>query len=162
MESVARHLKDHALTLGPTDEAALFGRSAFNRYYYSAFLLTKLYLLPVLPALPEKHAGIPEFLQGSVARELNRRKAQARRVDDHASIQLAHNARLAAVELAALLKTGYSARVVADYHLETPLDFYDRGFKLNEVRVSEAETWPHKSRQLAVMIAGAMRQTDGY
>lgn len=162
MEIVARHLKDQALALGKTDDATLFGRSAFNRYYYSAFLLTKQHLLPVLPDLPNRHAAIPEFLQGSVGRELSRRKAKARRVSDHPSVQLTQNARLAAIELAELLKVGYSARVIADYHPEQPIDFYERGLKLNEVRLSEAEAWPHKARHLAVLVVSAFKQTDGY
>lgn len=165
MEVVANHLKAHALQLesqASLEDASLFGRSAFNRFYYAAFLLVKKQLKPVFPDLPSKHASIPQFLRGTVERELRRRKGQARKVGDHPSAQLAYNARIAALELADLLALGYGARVNADYHPEIPVSFYERGFKLNEVRISEAESWPHKAGKFSATISDAMRQTNAY
>lgn len=162
MEVVARHLKDRALALEDASDvsADLFGRSAFNRYYYSAFLLTRQLLLPIFDDLPSQHASIPDYLRGSVARELNKRKQRARRTDDHPSVKQAQDARQAALELADLLVLGYSARVAADYHPEVPISFYSQGFKLNEVRLADAESWPHKARTFATMILQAVAQTD--
>ena len=162
LEVVARHLRDQALVLKGTGEGALFGRSAFNRFYYSAYLLTKQHLLPVFPGLPGKHADLPNYLRGSVAKELNRRKNQARRVEDQTTLMLVQGARKAAIELADLLTVGYSARVVADYEPEVDVNFYDHGFALNEVRVTEAESWPHKAKQFALLVGNAMRQTNEY
>ena len=163
MEAVARHLRDKALEFDGEkagEDADLFGRSAFNRYYYAAFLITRKKLKPIFVDLPGKHAAIPDFLRGHVARELNRRKRVAMRAEDYASVQAVQNGRNAALKLADLLVQGYSARVVADYHPELAVSFNGQGFLLNEVPVSDAVSWPTLARQFVLAIVNAMRQTD--
>jgi hypothetical protein len=163
VEVVARHLRDRALALSPQsgDDADLFGRSAFNRYYYSAYLTTKRLLQPAFSEMPDKHAAIPDFLRGTVSKELKRRKVRALRVEDHVATRLAQYGCRAALELADVLVRGYSARVAADYHPEVSVSFYEYGFKLNEVQLNDAESWPHRAMQLSTLIISAKRQTDG-
>lgn len=162
MEVVARHLRDHALIVKgtTTEEASLFGRSAFNRFYYSAYLTVRSELGSTLADFPKAHASLPSFLRALATKELNRRRQRATRANDHHSAKLSADAKFAAIDLAQLLDIGYNARVLADYYPEVPVFFYDRGFKLNEIAISEAESWPHKARAFVIVIATALRQTD--
>lgn len=155
-------MKDQALSLGEAEksDADLFGRSAFNRFYYAAFLITRQLIRSVFPDLPSQHASIPEFLRGSVGKELGKRKQRAMKASDHAAVKLAQDARVAAGDLADLLVRGYGARVAADYHPEVAVSFHSSGFTLNEVTLADAESWPYKARKLSLMIVQAMRQTD--
>lgn len=157
---MASHLKDEALKLAAVSaDAALFGRSAFNRYYYAAYLTVKADLNPIFPAMPTSHASVPEFLRGTVERELRARKKQARRASDHETVGTVQHAQQATIALADILALGYSVRVNADYHPEIPILFADRGFRLNQVTISEAVSWPSKARFFTSKIVTAMRQT---
>lgn len=157
MQIVARYLKDHALTIPGTLDADLFGRSAFNRYYYATYLAVKRKLKPRLPALPREHAVIPDYLRGLATGQIAQVKRAARRVGDHQLMQRCTYAKLAANELAELLVTGYGIRVIADYDPEVPVDFLGTGcFALNHVSVAEAEAWPRKADAYISSILAAL------
>lgn len=158
MEVVAQHLRSHALHLAAGEDADLFGRSAFNRFYYSAYLLTKKDLQPVLPAIPAQHASIPDFLRSVARGEIAAVKKAAMRAEDHQLVQLCSVAQQAANGLADLLGTGYSTRVVADYRPDISVIFSaPAGFQLNSVDVSEAQSWPHRTRLYTRAILAALK-----
>lgn len=162
LEAVARHLRDQALALedASNDDADAFGRSAFNRYYYAAYLVTRQILQPVLPDLPKQHATLPEFLRTTVRGDLGKRRLRATRAGDHTAAKSTQEARQATLLLAEILVAGYGSRVMADYHPEVPVAFDAKDFKLNEVRSTDAQNWRPKAKHLAMIIAAAMRQTD--
>jgi len=161
MEVVARHLKNHATTMSAGIDRDLFGRSAFNRFYYAAFLNLKADLGAVITALPKTHAGIPDFLRTTVKKELAAGIAKARRADDQALMKACSQAKSAASELADLMEQGYVTRVVADYHPDALVNFSDSlNFMLNNVPVDYAQTWPHRARLFARNIVDAWRQIN--
>lgn len=162
MEAVARHLRDRAIALGVASdvEADSFGRSAFNRYYYAAYLAVRHILEPVIPDLPRQHSTLPEFLRTTVRKQLGKRRERASRAGDHPAAKASKDAKQAVLNLAEILVAGYGSRVMADYHPEIPVDFGCQDFKLNEVRCTVAQGWPPKAKHFANIIAAAMRQTD--
>jgi hypothetical protein len=162
LEAVARHLRDRAIALEDASdvEADSFGRSAFNRYYYAAYLAVRHILEPVIPDLPTQHGTLPEFLRTTVRKQLGKRRERASKAGDHSAAKATEDARQATLDLAELLVAGYGSRVMADYHPEILVNFDHQDFKLNEVRCTVAQVWPPKAKHFANIIAAAMRQTD--
>ncbi len=159
MEVVALYLKGHAITLPAGVDRDLFGRSAFNRFYYATFLTVKSDLGAAISGLPRDHAGIPNFLRTTVKKELANGAAKARRAGDSALVDLCSRAKSAAFELADLMEKGYSTRVVADYNPDMPVTFDGQpNFALNNVPVEYAQTWPHRARVFTRSIVDAWRQ----
>ncbi|XHS78108.1 hypothetical protein ACFJGW_20660 [Burkholderiaceae bacterium UC74_6] len=161
MEIVARHLQQEAIRRGPADAADLFGRSAFNRYYYATFLEVK----GGLGALRDEwtrniaHADLPQILRGQVKKQLAAGKRKAMRADDYKSAGICASADSAAEDLAKLLDAGRATRVTADYHPEIPVDFASApDFQLDTVGVQAAQTWPHRARGYLQVISNAWRQ----
>jgi hypothetical protein len=158
MESVAAHLRDHAFTVHDGREKDLFGRSAFNRYYYSAFLVVKSGLSSDFPSLPSAHKAIPQYLRATVADEMKKSARRATKISDSEGLHLFETAKSAAFDLASLLEAGYSTRVVADYHPESAVAFAgSRSFALNEVSVEVAQSWPSRARAFVSKIVEAKR-----
>lgn len=161
MEVVARYLVSEAQRNTLPADRDQFGRSAFNRYYYAAFLLVRTELKPIVGSWPNTHAGIPLWLRGAILKELNRGVRQADKADDGELKHLCESAKAAALDLSKLMEHGYSVRVVADYDPETPVEFGGQGdFQLNTVKVAEAQAWPHRARAFARPIAMAWRQIN--
>lgn len=161
MEVVARYLVSETLRIDIPTDRDQFGRSAFNRYYYAAFLLIRAELRPVVGSWPKTHAGVPEWLRGSILKELNKGVRQADRADDSDLKHLCESAKAAAIDLSKLMEHGYSVRVVADYDPETPVEFGNQGeFRLNTIKVTEAQAWPHRARAFARAIVAAWRQIN--
>lgn len=159
MEVVAQHLKGHATALSAGVDRDLFGRSAFNRFYYATFLTVKADLMTAIPDLPRDHAGIPNFLRTTVKNQLAKGAGKARRADDSALVSICSRAKSAAFELADLLEEGYTTRVVADYNPDIPVSFDGRSnFALNNISVEHAQTWPHRARAFTRSIVNAWRQ----
>ena len=76
---VGARLHEIALETSTEGEADAFGRSAFNRYYYAAFLLAREMFREMYKG-PESinHADIPAHLKGRVLRAITTR-ARAQR-----------------------------------------------------------------------------------
>jgi len=73
MKIVGDHLAEVAQQSGDGSRVDLFGRSAHNRYYYSAFLSVR----HALKTIDDKwatptHQAVPEVLRGQVLNRLNR------------------------------------------------------------------------------------------
>lgn len=67
METVGFELRKLAISRRGCEEKDLFARSAFNRFYYSAFLKTRSTLKILNPSWGKsKHANLPELLEGKV------------------------------------------------------------------------------------------------
>lgn len=158
MEVVGKFLQTHALSLGSSQDGDYFGRSAFNRYYYATFLLVRAELGGLLPGWPNSHASIPDFLQGTVCKELNKGRMRAERAGDQELSQLCLRAKSAALNLAALLRESYGVRVTADYNPGIPIEFTVGEFSLSTVPAEEARAWAYKGRGFAATIAQAWKQ----
>ncbi|AZP13561.1 hypothetical protein [Undibacterium parvum] len=163
MEIVARHLQEQAESKAPSHEGDLFGRSAFNRYYYAAYLEVRFGLSGWRPEWKGDmaHAKIPEILRGQVLRTLKTGLRAAERNSDNEVASLCSGGITAARELAQLMDNGRSARVTADYNPEIKVEFRpDTNFRLNTVGVHEARSWPVKARTWVNIISQAWRQVD--
>jgi hypothetical protein len=161
MEVVARYLVSEVQRINVPADRDQFGRSAFNRFYYAAFLLVRTELKPVVGSWPNSHSGIPPWLRGSVLKELNRGVRLAERIDDEELRHQCESAKAAAIDLSRLMENSYSVRVVADYDPEIPVEFGNHGeFQLNTIKVAEAQAWPHRARTFARAIALAWRQIN--
>jgi len=160
MEIVAHHLQGVASTRSDLIERDLFGRSAFNRYYYATYLDVK----EVLGSLKAEwgkisHGGVPDMLTGPVKKALVKGRERAQRASDFETADLCSRAVNAIHILAEMMTDGYATRVAADYYPEVKIDFEDAyNFKLNLVRVKDAAEWPIKARGLLRTINAAWRQ----
>jgi hypothetical protein len=161
MEIVALHLQKEAIKNGkPPDECDLFGRSAYNRYYYASFLRIRSMLIELDRKWDKLgHRDYPDILRGKIKSQLDKFKRNAQKTRDKELIQLCLQAIHATHELAMLMEKGFATRVVADYFPEVKVDFItgDR-FKLQNIEITEAHQWPDKADTLADTIISAWRQ----
>jgi hypothetical protein len=162
VEIVAHHLQIQALSRASLGEKDLFGRSAFNRYYYATFLVVRAALTQIDPTwsrLP--HGDYPSVLKGTVKGRIDAGRKQAQRSGDADAITLCQRANAATHELANLMSTAYASRVVADYRPEILIAFGAGGrFQLNAVDVNDAHQWPDRARIWTAEILAAWRQTN--
>lgn len=147
MKIVAGHLLKEAYRRADRIERDVFGRSAFNRYYYATFLIVRAGLQQMNADWAMlQHAAIPDMLKGSIKRELAKGKMKAARVGDSALVELCAKAGSAALQLSALMQKGYATRVVADYSPEIPVSFLvGPQCSLNSVGAKDASDWPNKA-----------------
>lgn len=147
MKLVADHLQREAVPRAGTDEGDLFGRSAFNRYYYSAFLVVRKGLSEINGVWHgQNHAGIPLLLIGQVSDELKRIKSVANRRRDWVLVGECAAAISAASDLSRMLEVARTAREAADYNPEILVSFSGDRFSLNTISITEAHDWPGRAR----------------
>jgi len=148
MEAVAKHLQDEAMSRAQSTEGDLFGRSAFNRYYYATYLEVRRELGVIKHewGAHMDHATIPDLLRGQLLKGLTSGFRQATKIHDKELITTCSAAMEAAKELAKLMERGRGARVTADYNPQILVKFNAHDFELNSVRVSEAKSWPPKAK----------------
>ncbi|MCE4535805.1 hypothetical protein LXT12_00840 [Pelomonas sp. P7] len=161
MERVGSYLRQEAVRLLPQAEADLFGRTAFNRFYYATYLEVRSGLSKMKAEWTGEmpHAMIPEILRGTVKKELTKGRAKALKADDHQLAAQCASAASAAMDLAKLLDEGRQVRVTADYYPEVLVNFARApDFELNSVAVLSASSWPYRARVFMQVISGVWRQ----
>lgn len=161
MEIVAQHLQQQAIKRREHLERDLFGRSAFNRYYYAMFLDVKTGLGGLRPEWGNEiaHKAVPELLRGTVKTHLQQGSKKALRANDAEVVSLCEKAKSAAESLAKMMDQGRATRVAADYTPDIPVEFSTSAdFSLNTVSVEEARQWPYRARGLIAIIASAWKQ----
>ena len=163
METVAHHLQKEAINRRlNAEECDLFGRSAYNRYYYATFLKVREMFSQLdasWGALP--HKAYPEILRGTIKKTIAGGRSKAIKLGDLKLISLCQQATAAASDLATLMTQGYAVRVIADYHPEIPVAFTDaERFELNSVKISTAHGWPSRAQTLTNTIEAAWKQIN--
>lgn len=160
MEVVAGFLTTTALSRSAGEGNDLFGRSAFNRYYYASFLVVRESLAEMNDAWKGlKHKAYPEVLTGQVVNRLKSGKRAAIRARDRELVRLCSAAIDAAKDLASVMQEGYAIRVVADYEPRSKVSFSGSAdFSLNSISVAQAKKWAPKSKVLVGRISLAWRQ----
>lgn len=161
MKRVAKHLRERALAIDDGDEADLFARSAFNRYYYSAYLIVRSGIQGLDPKWSGNvaHAQIPDMLRGQINSELRKHKNAAVKINDKDLVKALDLSVNAAKSLAEMMEKGRYARVSADYNPEIKVIFSGvDGFSLNEVPVDQAKAWPEKAEIWMTQILAAWSQ----
>ena len=149
MHSVALYLQRAAVDPAKLDDRDDFGRSAFNRYYYSLFLEVRRTLGIINPDWIEiKHKNAPETLRGRVKRAIQAASRDARKIGDRELIARCERARSLTEELARTLERAKSVRETADYHPETPVTFPEgERFFLSGTSITAAHAWKDLAQQ---------------
>ena len=149
MKLVGEKLANCALSESDSFKKDLFGRSAFNRYYYAAFLITREMLGEINPKWKKTpHKGIPELLQNAV------RKPAIKRLKLDAKKDLITNGEFSALqtkinnatsELANLLVQAYDVRLIADYEPEKHIAVVNKIIVLSSCKLTSASNWANKA-----------------
>ncbi|MTI99752.1 MAG: hypothetical protein FH752_14145 [Marinobacter adhaerens] len=149
MKIVGEKLESWAL--GQKDEAEkdLFGRSAFNRYYYAVFLSTRVMLGEFKASWRgTMHASIPDLLRTSVRKEVAKTsKAAARKglISEAESSQIIQQHNVSVRALAGLLEDAYQVRIIADYEPEIVVHQERDVLSLDSHKLTSAKTWPDRA-----------------
>lgn len=150
MESVGRHLKAQAVTITDGVQRDMFGRSAFNRYYYAIYFEVKSILGEINSEwYGSAHGSFPGILRGSLCKKIKGHQAKAQKMSDLELNQQCERALSAARTLANIMEDGYAVRVTADYHSHNiPVEFDKKTFQLNETSIDDIESWLYRTKGL--------------
>jgi len=152
MQIVGDELQRLALAEHNLTSFDLLGRSAFNRYYYAAFLTTRRTLGMMQSNWKgTAHAEIPNLLEKALRKPVsNQLKNQLRigLIDEGDKSRILTNVHSAGYELAQLLKNAYHARILADYEPEIPLTKEHDIIMLQSYKLTTAQEWPNKAEIL--------------
>ena len=137
LSSMASQAKD--------EEIDLFGRSAFNRYYYAVFLSVRDMLASIDNRWQtQSHAAIPELLRESVVSAITKHAKSAAKngiTGRDAAFRCCHDARNASEQIARLMETARRIRVVADYSREENVSVTQDGCVLSGQSLHAASQW---------------------
>jgi hypothetical protein len=144
LPTVAEHLSQVAKAR-VADEADAFGRTAFNRYYYAAFLSTRELLIQIERSWASTaHGNIPGLLETELLKRIRRalKELQAKGlVAEGKAKSLISQAGSAGGEMASILRMAYNVRVTADYAPEEKVVFEPSTFRLANHSEAEAKRW---------------------
>lgn len=150
LPSVADYLSDEAKlrNANSADEADAFGRTAFNRYYYAAFLSTRDLLKRIeRPWSKQAHKNMPDLLEKALTRKLGGFLKQQQRkglMTASEKRRLNTQMRAAAAEMSNVLRAAYGVRLTADYEPEERVEFYGSTFRLATYTQAAAKRWLHR------------------
>jgi hypothetical protein len=149
MKIVGEQLEVFAKNCSIPTEQDLFCRSAFNRFYYSAFLITRETLGDLKQSWKkQKHKSIPELLvkgvRDPVSTELDK-LVKKNVITEGERSRILTSLKNATSDLSNLLKEGYDVRCIADYEPEVLISIQQRNFLLNNYNLSSAKLWPGRA-----------------
>lgn len=150
MKIVGEKLKSLALSEVDEVNKDLFGRSAFNRFYYATFLVTR----EMLGDLDSKwkhtpHKEIPNLLVTGVRKPVITQLKQNEKKDliKKGQLKLLQNKLYNATsDLSNLLDEAYDIRIVADYEPENPITINKKVIMLNSCKLTSANTWVDRAK----------------
>lgn len=149
MKIVGEKLEDIALKERDLLSKDLFGRSAFNRYYYAAFLITRKMLGELnFPWKFTPHKEIPNLLNTGVRKGvLSRLRKDAKKglITEGQKSNLITKLNRATSDLSSLLDEAYDIRVIADYEPEVPISEEGRKLVLKEHKLTTARGWANRA-----------------
>lgn len=151
MRYVGSELERLALENADPDKSDLLGRSAFNRYYYSAFLITREtlgFMQSNWKGTP--HAGIPQLLENSLRKPAEHaldKQVRANLIDKGKKRQILANLNATGSELAQLLKLAYDARILADYEPEIKTTKEGDVISLGTHKLTTASEWSNRAEK---------------
>lgn len=146
---VADKLTEIAVGSQNFNHADVFARSAFNRYYYASYLITREMLRQLNADWSRSpHSSIPNLLELTIIKQIrsNLKKQKAvGLVSTGEASQMHTSARDSAMGLANILRTAYSVRCVADYEPEEKIKRNGKTMKLDNHSLDEAQGWPKRA-----------------
>lgn len=151
MRYVGNELERLALRDTDPDHSDLLGRSAFNRYYYAAFLITR----ETLGFMQSNwkgtaHAEIPNLLEKGLrkpARAALKVQVRLGLLDKGDESRLLGDLNAIGNELAQLLKVAYDARILADYEPEIKTTKNGDAIYLRTHKLTTARQWPNQAEK---------------
>ena len=156
MNRVGMQLGIWAMGRDSSKERDLFGRSAYNRFYYAAFLVTRKMLSDFNPEWKKQsHSAIPCLLTGQVKKEpiaALKRQNRARVISPSASRKMESQLRDATSDLAALLQEAYQVRRIADYEPEISVTLQNGTMSLSGHKFGTACGWSNRASHLCGII----------
>ncbi len=156
MKIVGDKLRD--IATASTEPAALdqFGRSAFNRYYYAAYLAVRERLMVINDRWGKSpHKTLPEILSKSLCRaaaEQAKRLSRAGVLDTAEGAKYVRSIRICAGSLAQMLTDAYEARRVADYEPRELVVRDSGSLRLRNFTLRAAESWPSQAENAAAQM----------
>lgn len=158
LEGWAAASKDGAIT-------DIFGRSAFNRYYYASFLITREMLGELAPKWKHTpHGEIPNLLKTAIRKPVHHALKNA---SHKGLIELSKSSKLKTAydknteELADLLIKAYEARIISDYEPETPILVEGNVLSINNIRLNSASNWPDQASAYTKRIRKIWKEAHG-
>lgn len=149
MQVVGDKLQEWAKSEKEDCAADLFGRSAFNRYYYSAYLVTRAMLFELDPHWARmSHKAIPDFLQNGFPNRVRKeiqRALKSNMINAGRASRYRTTLNSSTSNLANLLLRAYDIRVVADYEPDKAIIINGTIMILESETASSASHWHNKA-----------------
>lgn len=159
---VGDKLRDLAITASDAETINKYGRSAFNRYYYAAYLIVRDAIMNLDPKWARcSHKDLPSLLQKKIyrqAREQARRLEQAGQLNAQQKSMIITSIKICTAELAELLKESYTVRCVADYSPEDLVVLRNKNLFLGSCTTSAAQRWSERASRNAGMLQAKWRE----
>ncbi|HAS13824.1 MAG TPA: hypothetical protein DCS01_00830 [Idiomarina abyssalis] len=155
MQIVAETLEVLAIKDKDASHSDLFGRSAFNRYYYAPFLITRETISEMKSNWKgTAHAEIPNLLVKGLRKPAAAIRTQVKvgLIDHGDKSRILGEFNSTGQELAQLLREAYDARIAADYEPELKIHKDGNIITLKSYSLSSAKNWPRRTRQLCSLL----------
>lgn len=150
MYIVAIKLAEWSVEQKNISDADLFGRSAFNRHYYSVYLRTREMLVSLDSGWETSgHKDIPDLLTGKIRKKIKEKikvLVNDGLLHEQTGIELSHRYHVSAGELSSLLKAAYQVRVTADYYPNVKLQSVEGNILLDGHSIHSAREWTNRAR----------------
>jgi len=160
METVAKHLEAEALRRTPANETDLFGRTAFNRYYYATFWIVRNAVAQIDPKWSEpSHGDLPDLLEGKFIKRFRIELKKAEALGTPIT-KLKIRANSSASALASLMRNAYYLRIQADYKPDAHVIKDGAVILLNDTKSSIAAEWPRKAKTLTADLLNVAKQIN--
>lgn len=162
MKVVADKLKEIALAAGNDHQVDQFGRSAFNRYYYAAYLAVRKNLMEINSGWAKApHKNLPDILRNAInnnairiAINLNKKGLLTEREKS----KILTSIRTYGEELSTILQSGDEARSYADYFPEEIVTRKNGNLRLHNYTIQAAQSWPIRAEMRAGQLLRMWRQ----
>lgn len=152
MKIVGDELSTLALGRHGSGDFDLLGRSAFNRYYYAAYLITRNTIGQMESDWKgTNHSGLPTLLEVALIKKVKLyldRQLKGDLIDKGQHSRTLGEFRRVGAELAQLLKYAYHVRVLADYEPEVELLYINKMIILQSCKITTAKGWSSHAERL--------------
>lgn len=162
MQIVGNKLVELANKEKIVSNADLLGRSAFNRYYYSAYLITRE-LLKELDTkwAKQPHSAIPDLLRKAIVKKVKeniQRSMKLGTIDYGEGLKLQATLKVAANELANMMSAAYAIRIIADYEPDIKIVKIGTVFSLEKELITTARHWSNQASSYTTSIRKVWRE----
>lgn len=156
LKVVGDQLATWAIAQADDRKQDVFGRSAFNRYYYSAFLITRQMLGQFEGSWKgTAHKEIPNLLRTKVKKKVEstlRRNVRSGLISEGDKGRLLDQLKPSLSELSGLLSEAYDIRLIADYEPEVLVTVANKLISLRSCKLTSANRWPLRAEACCKVI----------